>query len=55
MTYIRSKNHALYTIEQNKLSLSPLDTKRYILLDGSTTLAFGHYKLGGNSVSGGTT
>lgn len=29
----------------NKVSLSPLDTKRYILDDGITTLAFGHYKI----------
>ncbi|XP_038058013.1 uncharacterized protein LOC119729506, partial [Patiria miniata] len=33
MTHIRSENHILYTISQNKLSLSPLDTKRYILPD----------------------
>ena len=56
MTMIRSTNHALSTIDQTKLSLSPLDTKRYVLPDGIKTLAYGHYKISsGNSVSGGTT
>ena len=40
---IRSDKHVLYTIKQNKLSLLPLDTKRYIHPDGVQTLAFGHY------------
>ena len=30
---------------QNKIGLSPLDTKRYILDDGINTLAYGNYKI----------
>ena len=51
---ITPKKHVLYTVTQNKLVLSPLDTKRYVQPDGVQTLAFGHYTLGGNSVSLGT-
>jgi len=43
MKQIRSENHQLYSIEINKISLSPYDDKRYILEDGITTLAHGHY------------
>ena len=43
---IRSKNHKLGVYHQLKTSLSPIDTKRYILDDGITTYAFGHYKIG---------
>ena len=46
MTSIRTNNHITNTIEQDKTSLSPLDTKRYVLPDGITTLAFGHRLLG---------
>ena len=42
---IRSDKHVLYTITQNKLSLSPLDTKRYIHPDGVRTTAFSHYPI----------
>jgi len=42
---IRSFKHVLYTIEQNKKSLSSFDDKRYILDDGIHTLAHGHYSL----------
>ena len=45
MTEIRSEGHELYTIKLNKTSLSPYDDKRYILEDGCTTLAYGHYKI----------
>ncbi|XP_033112614.1 uncharacterized protein LOC117113400 [Anneissia japonica] len=45
MRSIRSSKHVLYTINQTKKSLSPLDTKRYILDDGTTTYAYGHYRL----------
>eukprot|EP00731_Ephydatia_muelleri_P001283 Em0001g1283a len=43
---IRSKNHKLGVYHQLKTSLSPIDTKRYILDDGINTYAFGHYKIG---------
>ena len=45
MNTIRSKNHILNTCEVNKIGLSCYDDKRYILDDGITTLAYGHYKI----------
>ena len=41
---ILSKDHRLYSIQQSKLALSVNDTKRYILEDGISTLAIGHYR-----------
>ena len=45
---IRSYNHEVYTEEINKVALSAMDDKRYILKDGMHTLAWGHYKLKDN-------
>ena len=42
MTGLRSHGHQIYGESVQKLALSPLDTKRYILSDGINTLAFGH-------------
>ena len=42
---LRSFNHEVYTEEVNKVALSALDDKRYILSDGVHTLAWGHYKI----------
>ena len=42
---LRSYNHEVYTEEVNKVALSVLDDKRYILKDGIHTLAWGHYKI----------
>ena len=42
---LRSHNHEVYTEEVNKVALSALDDKRYILSDGMHTLAWGHYKI----------
>ena len=42
---LRSYNHEVYTEEVNKIALSALDDKRYILKDGMHTLAWGHYKI----------
>ena len=42
---LRSYNHEVYTEEVNKVALSALDDKRYILKDGIRTLAWGHYKI----------
>ena len=42
MTQLRSYGHVIHGETMNKIALSPLDTKRYILHDGITTLAFGH-------------
>jgi hypothetical protein len=50
MNMLRSYGHQVYGIHLNKISLSPLDTKRWIDDDGINTLAYGHYKIpsGGN-------
>ena len=45
---LRSYNHEVYTEEVNKVALSALDDKRYILSDGVDTLAWGHYKIKDN-------
>ena len=42
---IRSYEHEVYTEEVNKIALSALDDKRYILSDGIHTLAWGHYRI----------
>ena len=42
---IRSKNHQLNTIEVTKSALSSFDDKRWVLSDGVTTYAHGHYKI----------
>ena len=43
--HIRSYNHKTFNIEQNKISLSPFDDKRYLNDDGITTRPFGHYSI----------
>jgi hypothetical protein len=50
MNMLRSDHHQIYGVQLNKISLSPLDTKRWIADDGISTLAYGHYKIpsGGN-------
>lgn len=45
MVTFRSKNHEIFTLSQNKISLSCYDDKRYILNDGVTSFAYGHYKI----------
>ena len=40
----KSEKLNVYTIEQ-KIALSNFDDKRYILDDGHTTLAHGHYRI----------
>ena len=42
MPGLRSYNHVIKGETVRKVALAPLDTKRYILDDGITTLAFGH-------------
>ena len=41
----KSINHVVSTVDIDKVCLSPFDTKRYILSDGISTLAYGHYRL----------
>ena len=45
---LRSYEHEVYTEEVNKIALSSIDDKRYILGDGIHTLAWGHYKIKNN-------
>ena len=45
MKSIRSNNHQLGSYEINKVSLSCFDDKRYILEDGISSYAYGHYKI----------
>ena len=45
MNTIRSDHHVVSSYEINKISLSCFDDKRYILDDGITSYAYGHYKI----------
>ena len=45
MNIIRSQDHEIYLSEAHKIGLNPFDDKRYILNDGISTLAHGHYRL----------
>jgi hypothetical protein len=45
ISQIRSNGHEIYSIKLNKIALSPYDNKRFILADGVSTLAHGHYKI----------
>jgi len=39
----RTDKHQIYTVESNKISLSSYDNKRYLLENGFSSRAFGHY------------
>ena len=45
---IGNEGHDLYTMTQNKVGLSPFDDKRFILADGLSSLAYGHYRINEN-------
>jgi len=45
MNTIRSESHQINSYHLNKVSLSPYDDKRYLIDDGITSLAYGHYSL----------
>ena len=42
---IRSYDHEMFSEKVHKVALSPFDDKRYVLNDGCTTLAHGHYSI----------
>ncbi len=42
---IRSQKHQLYSIEQKRIGLNPIDMKRLVCDDGVHTYAFGHYRM----------
>ncbi len=42
---IRAVDHQVATIEQTKVSLCAIDTKRYVLEDNVHTLAHGHWRI----------
>ncbi|GBB89787.1 hypothetical protein RclHR1_01660006 [Rhizophagus clarus] len=42
---IRSKDHILSLVESEKKALCPIDTKRWILSDGITTLPYFHWRI----------
>ena len=41
---IISKKHVISTVNQTKIGLNALDTKRYILDDGISILTYGHFE-----------
>ena len=45
MIRFQSFKHVIYSVDQNKKTLSPFDDKRYILPNGKNTLAYGHYSI----------
>ena len=45
MNTFRSHNHKIYLENIKKIGLSCFDDKRYLLEDGITSLAYGHYKI----------
>ena len=45
MKTIRSQRHQLGSYEINKVSLSCFDDKRYIHDNGTSSYAYGHYKI----------
>ena len=44
MKILRSESHEMYGIRLNKISISPFDTKRWIVDDGLQTQAHGHFR-----------
>jgi len=45
MCSIRSELHQISSCHLNKVSLSPFDDKRYLLIDGIASLSYGHYQI----------
>lgn len=51
MKRIRSENHIIKMESLNKVSSSPLDTKRWIRADGIDTLSYGNYAINNDEVA----
>ena len=45
MNLFKSEKHEVFTQKVNKIALSADDDKRFILPDGISTLAWGHWRL----------
>ncbi|OWF56496.1 hypothetical protein KP79_PYT25540 [Mizuhopecten yessoensis] len=45
MNQIRSYKHQIYNISMTKRGLSPFDDKRYLLQNGISSLAYGHWRI----------
>ena len=45
MDVLQSMGHQIYGPHLNKTSLSPFDSKRFILDNGNDTLAYGHLEV----------
>jgi hypothetical protein len=45
MHRLGSKDHIIRLLCSSKIGINPLDTKRWILSDGITTLAFGDWRI----------
>ena len=50
MNTIRSDHHQISSYQINKTSLSCYEDKRYILDDGISSLAYGHYSIDKKSI-----
>ena len=40
-----SSNHEIFMFENEKIAITPLEDKRYLLDDGIHSLAYGHYNI----------
>jgi hypothetical protein len=43
--FIRSFNHNVFSIQQTKIGLSPVNDKKYLLQDGTSGYSYSHYKI----------
>ena len=47
MTELRSHCHQIVVTETERVAVNSIDDKRFRLDDGVSSLAYGHYKIGG--------
>ena len=50
MRQLRSYNHNIFSINLNKVGLSPFNNKRYILNNGFDSIAYRHYTIRNNNL-----